>query len=60
MTKYAIIVAQFNKEITGGLLAGALRAFKEARVPASRIKVVRVPGSWEIPIAAHLIGRTKR
>ena len=58
--KYAIIVANFNKEITDGLLRGALKAFKEARVPASRIKIVRVPGSWEIPLAVHKLGRTKR
>lgn len=58
--KYAIIVAEFNKEITGGLLKGALKAFREARVSQSRIKVVHVPGSWEIPYAAHKMGRTKK
>ncbi|MBI2551925.1 6,7-dimethyl-8-ribityllumazine synthase [Candidatus Uhrbacteria bacterium] len=57
---YAIVVANFNQEITEGLLHGALKAFKEARVPASRIKIVRVPGAWEIPLAAHLLARTKK
>lgn len=58
--KYAVIVAQFNKEITDGLLRGALQAFKEARVKKSQLKIVQVPGSWEIPIAAHLLGRSKK
>lgn len=58
--KYVLVVAEFNKEITDGLLRGALKAFKEARVPAARLKIVRVPGSWEIPIAAHLAARTKK
>lgn len=58
--RFAIIVAQFNKEITDGLLRGALKALKEARVPASYIKIVRVPGTWEIPFAVHKLGRTKK
>lgn len=58
--RYGIVVANFNKEITDGLLRGALKAFQEARVPSSRIKVVRVPGSWEIPLACHFLARTKK
>lgn len=58
--RYAIVVAKFNKEITDGLLRGALKALKEARVKESQIKIVRVPGAWEIPIACHMLGRTKK
>lgn len=58
--KYAIVVASFNKEITDGLLKGALKAFKDAKVRQSRIKVVRVPGSWEIPFVVHKLGHTKK
>lgn len=60
MSVYAIIVAQFNLEITEGLLRGALKAFQEARISAARLKIVRVPGSWEIPLAAHLLARAKK
>ena len=52
---YLIVVAEFNKEITDGLLVGALAAFKEARVKKSQIKIVRVPGAWEIPIACRIL-----
>ncbi|OGL65632.1 6,7-dimethyl-8-ribityllumazine synthase [Candidatus Uhrbacteria bacterium RIFCSPLOWO2_01_FULL_47_24] len=58
--KYAIIVAEFNKEITDGLLKGTLKAFKEAHVKQSQLKIVHVPGTWEIPFAAHMLGRTKK
>ena len=60
MRKYLIVVAEFNKEITDGLLKGARKAFKENSVKSSQIKVVRVPGSWEIPFAAHKVARTKK
>lgn len=57
---YAIVVAQFNKEITEGLLKGALRAFKQAGVKQSQIKIVSVPGAWEIPLVAHALAQTKK
>lgn len=53
MRNYFIIVAKFNKKITDGLLNGALRALKDAHIPPLRIRIVRVPGSWEIPIASR-------
>ena len=58
--RYAIIVSQFNKEIASGLLSGALRAFKEAGVQRTQLKIVQVPGAWEIPLTAHLMARTKK
>ena len=58
--RYTIVVANFNKEITDGLLAGAFRAFKDAGVKKPQLKIVRVPGSWEIPLAVHKLGRTKK
>ena len=53
MRKYLIVAARFNKKITDGLLQGALKAFHEAGVPKARIKIVRVPGSWEIPFGVR-------
>ncbi len=51
--KYLIVAATFNKNVTDGLLAGARRALSEAKVKESEIKVVRVPGTWEIPFATN-------
>jgi 6,7-dimethyl-8-ribityllumazine synthase len=41
--RVAVIVAQFNDEITGGLLRGALTALTERGVADEAVTVVRVP-----------------
>jgi 6,7-dimethyl-8-ribityllumazine synthase len=51
--KFAVVCAQFNSSITEVLLAGALDALKRAGVVD--IEVVKVPGSWELPLAAKTI-----
>lgn len=48
--KLAIVAASWHTEIMDGLLAGALRAAAEAGI--SEPVVVRVPGSFELPVAA--------
>ena len=50
--RFAIVVSRFNAEITEGLLAGARRALAEASVGENDIVVLRVPGAFEIPVAA--------
>ena len=50
--KVAIVAASWHTVITDGLLAGAERALKEAG--NSDYKVVRVPGAFELPLAAAL------
>ena len=56
--RFAIVVSRFNAEITDGLLAGARRALAEAQVPDENVTVVRVPGSFEIPLAAGRLARS--
>ena len=48
--KFGIVVSRFNDFITSRLLAGALDAFKQCDVDDGNITVVRVPGSFEIPM----------
>jgi 6,7-dimethyl-8-ribityllumazine synthase len=50
--RYAIVVSQFNQEITDGLLAGAREALAEAGVRDEAVVVFHVPGAFEIPLAA--------
>jgi 6,7-dimethyl-8-ribityllumazine synthase len=50
--RFALVVSRFNSFITERLLAGALDALKAAGAPEKSIEVVRVPGSFEIPLAA--------
>ncbi len=55
--RFGIVVSRFNSFITERLLAGALDALERAGAGAKQIEVVRVPGSFEIPIAAKKMGQ---
>jgi 6,7-dimethyl-8-ribityllumazine synthase len=48
--RVAVVAAQWHERVMDGLLDGALRALKEAGVCAAT--VVRVPGTFELPVAA--------
>ncbi len=57
--KFAIITSRFNSIITDRLLAGALDAL--ARTGASDdIDIIKVPGSWELPIVARELANRKQ
>jgi len=50
--RFGIVVSRFNSFITERLLASALEALKQAGAAGKQTEVVRVPGSFEIPLAA--------
>jgi len=50
--RFALVVSRFNSFITDRLLSGALDALEAAGAAAENIEVVRVPGSFEIPLTA--------
>ncbi len=54
--KLAIVAASWHTEIMDGLLAGALRGAAAAGIAAP--VVVRVPGSFELPVAAARLARS--
>jgi 6,7-dimethyl-8-ribityllumazine synthase len=56
--RVAIVQARFNPEIGQGLLAGALRALKDAHVDEQRITVVTVPGALEAPLALQRLAQS--
>ena len=58
--RFAIIVARFNSFITDRLLAGALDALRRTGCDDSAIDIVKVPGSWEMPLVAREIAGQKR
>lgn len=58
--RLAIVVSRFNSFITERLLSGALDALARAGADEKRIEVVRVPGSFEIPVAAKTLAQTRR
>lgn len=50
--KYAIVVARFNHFITDRLVEGCLDTLKRHEVKDEEIDLIRVPGAFEIPLAA--------
>jgi 6,7-dimethyl-8-ribityllumazine synthase len=56
--RYAIVVSDFNEEITQPLLDGALARFKQKSIDMQQISVTHVPGAVEIPLAAKLLADT--
>jgi 6,7-dimethyl-8-ribityllumazine synthase len=53
--KFAVVVSRFNDFVTERLLEGALEALKAHGANESRIDVIRVPGAFEIPLAAKQV-----
>lgn len=60
MKKVAIVVSRFNEEVTSRLLASCLKTFKAEGWGDARLKVVHVPGGYEIPWAAAELARSGR
>ena len=53
--RFALVVSLFNREYTDALLASAQAALK-----GHELKIVRVPGAYEIPLQVQRVARTKR
>lgn len=57
---FGIVVSEFNNFITDRLLAGALEAFRAAGARKEQLEIIRVPGAFELPIAAKKLASTGR
>lgn len=53
--KVAVIRAKFNEKITNNMLSGCLKALEDNRVKKSNIKILEVPGAFELPLAAKKV-----
>ena len=58
--RIAVVVATFNDFITSKLLEGALAALDRHGVRDGDITVARVPGSFELPLAAKKLAESAR
>jgi 6,7-dimethyl-8-ribityllumazine synthase len=58
--RIAIAVSRFNEEVTSRLLASCLRTLKSEGWAESRLKVVHVPGGFELPWTVQELARTGR
>jgi 6,7-dimethyl-8-ribityllumazine synthase len=58
---FAIVVSRFNSFITERLLAGAVDGLCRSGIDsADRYQITRVPGAFEIPLAARKLAETKK
>lgn len=58
--RIAIVVAEFNSDITEGMLKGALDTLDKNQVKENNIDIVWVPGGFEIPLACQKIARSRK
>ena len=59
-TRVAVVAARFNAHIVDELLAGCLRKLGQMGLRDDAIDVHRVPGAFELPVAAKVLAQTKR
>jgi len=58
--RFGIVVSKYNDFVTSRLLAGAADVLTKAGAGEDAIEVVRVPGAFEIPLAARRLARSGR
>ncbi|MGA9538576.1 MAG: 6,7-dimethyl-8-ribityllumazine synthase [Desulfobacterales bacterium] len=58
--RFGIVVSRFNDFITENLLGGALDALTRTGAKENDIQIIKVPGAFEIPLAAKKAARTGR
>lgn len=58
--KFCVLAARFNDRIVEDLIRGALDALHRHGVAESAIDLVRVPGAFELPLAAKRVARTRQ
>ncbi len=58
--RFAIVLSRFNSFITERLLVGALDGLRRAGASDRDVRIIRVPGAFEIPSAARTLAETKK
>jgi 6,7-dimethyl-8-ribityllumazine synthase len=58
--RFAIVAAEFNRLVTEPLVAGCKAGLAQVGVPADRVDLAWVPGSFELPLAAKAMAESGR
>jgi len=58
--RFGLVCSRFNHFITDRLLEGALDALRRHGADENDLEIVRVPGSFEIPLAAKILAESGR
>lgn len=59
-TRIALLVSRFNSFIVESLLDGAVDTLKRHGAEDQDLQIIRVPGAYEIPLAAQKLAASKR
>ncbi len=57
--RIAVVAARFNHFVVDKLLAGAVETLNQAGISAQDLDIVRVPGAFEIPLAARKLSQSR-
>jgi 6,7-dimethyl-8-ribityllumazine synthase len=57
---YTLVVARFNALVVESLVEGAIDTLKRHGVDSANIRLVRVPGAFEIPLAVQQVARQNK
>ena len=57
--RIAIVAARFNHFVVDKLLAGAVETLNQAGISAQDLDIVRVPGAFELPLAARKLSQSR-
>jgi 6,7-dimethyl-8-ribityllumazine synthase len=55
--KFTLVVGRFNSSVVDGLCSGAIDTLRRHGVPEANITVVKVPGAYELPLAAKKVAQ---
>ena len=58
--RFVIVASRFNALIVDRLVEGALDALEKSGTERESVRVVRVPGSFELPLAAKRLAASKK
>ena len=58
--RFGVVITRFNDFVVEPLLRGALDALKRHGAAAAQIEVVRVPGAFDLPVAARKLALSRR
>ncbi|MEE4245975.1 MAG: 6,7-dimethyl-8-ribityllumazine synthase [Kangiellaceae bacterium] len=58
--KFALLVGRFNSFVVESLVEGAIDTLKRHGVDEANIEIYRVPGAFEMPLAAQRIAANKQ
>ena len=51
--RFGIVVSDWNREITGALLEGAVNTLKKSGVKENNINIIHVPGAFELTLGGQ-------